>query len=433
MSTWGDETITVRAELDGGAEGFLVIDSSVRERSSGGLRVAEDLTLEEVAALAREMTLKFAFIGREAGGAKSGIRLPPGADAEAKRRVLVEFGYRLGPIIRRGLYSPGTDMNCSGEDLRAVYAAAGVPLGRLTDTASFTAMAAFDALEACRASLGPTTRPLRIGIEGFGAVAASLAGRLRPEHYRITAVSTALGAALDERGFDAAALVGERGRHGDRLVERLGVRHGPCESLFSADLDVFVPSARTWSLTAERARALRARLVVPLANAPYGAGALAALEAKGAVCLPGYVVNCGGVFASSLYDSGVPLPSVQGVSRHRFRAVVTALLDVHAARGVSPAALAEEVALERLRRRRRALRPESRSRRLARALASELLPRALVGRRYLGRFTRNLVELEALIRQPAAERGWGEAAPRLRLGAVGRLAGDESGEARPWT
>jgi glutamate dehydrogenase (NAD(P)+) len=393
----GAETIIIRADLGGGGEGYLVVDTTFRNGSAGGLRVAEDLSIEEVATLAREMTLKFSFIGRAAGGAKSGLKLPAGAGPDEKRRLLGELGRHLGPLLRRGIYSAGTDMNCSGDDLKVLYRGAGLRLGRTTDTALFTAIGAADALAAGRQSLGRRSRPLRVAVEGLGAVATWLVGRLPPDQFTVTAVSTVRGAVVAERGFDPGELADKKARFGDAVVDHLEGDRGPAESVFSADVDVFIPSARTWSVTRERARALRASLVAPLANAPYGEGAVDLLEARGVVCLPGFVVNCGGVFASSLFDSGVPLAEVEQLSRRHFRAVVAALLAVRAASGVSPVALAEQIALERLSARIAANAPESPYRRVARTLAGELVPRRISRRAYLRRFTRNLVRLEQRI------------------------------------
>lgn len=89
-----DERIAVELELGAGAKGLLVVDTTVDDTSSGGLRVTEDLTLGEVSALAREMTPRFSFVGRPSGGAKSGLRIPSGASVEEKRR----FGD--GPVGR---------------------------------------------------------------------------------------------------------------------------------------------------------------------------------------------------------------------------------------------------------------------------------------------------------------------------------------------
>jgi len=131
--------LAIQTDVDGSAF-YLVINSLRCGTSSGGLRIAEDIDHEEVSTLAREMTLKFSFIGLPRGGAKSGLRIPSGTDASGKKSILQEVGRRLGAIIRAGIYYPGMDMNCGPDDLRAFYQGAGIKLGRITDTSFFTAL-----------------------------------------------------------------------------------------------------------------------------------------------------------------------------------------------------------------------------------------------------------------------------------------------------
>ena len=389
----GGGPLTIETDLGGGARGWLVIDTTVAEGSAGGLRVADDLTLEEVAVLAREMTLKFSWAGRRTGGAKGGLRVPPGADRAEKRRLLRAFGRRLGPLLRRGVYYAGTDIDCDRTDLAELYAGAGIPFPAPTDTALFTAIGARDVLASCRDALGAPARPLRLAIEGFGAVAAHLCDRLPPERFRVTALSTVRGAVLNERGFDSRQLAESRRRFGDALVERLDGVRGDRQTLFTADVDVLVPSARAWSLTTERARTLRARLVAPVSNAPYDAGAVAVLEARGVVCLAGFSSNCGGVLLSSLHDLGVPLADVERLSA-RLRAITRALLGARASTGVSAVRIAEDVALARLAAREARTVPESPYRRAARVLASEWTPRWVVAPRALRSARQSLLDLE---------------------------------------
>ena len=394
----GFDAITFRLELGEGAEGYVVLDSTFQNASSGGLRIGEDITLAEVAALAREMTLKYAFIGRDSGGAKSGIRLAQGTSPEQRARVLAELGRRMGPLLRRGIYSPGTDINCSREDLAILYAAAGMRRSPETDTSLFTAVGAAAAIAACRDSIDRADRPLRVAIEGFGNVGSWLASLLPPSEYAIVGISTVQGAVVRERGFDAEELARGRKEWGAALVERLDGVRGGTETLFSADVDVFVPGARTWTLTPELARVLRARFVVPVANVPFAEGAVDVLEARGVACLPGFVSNSGGVFGSSLFDSGVPLAEVERICREDFRRVVAALLEARARNGVSPMVLAREVALERLERRHdRATRIQPMYRRAAVILVKEHTPRRLYASLRARRFRRNLDELAQLI------------------------------------
>ncbi len=396
LATDDHNGLTIQVELSDGCLGYVVIDTTVSNSSVGGLRIAEDLTLEEVAVLAREMTLKFAFIGLFRGGAKAGLRLSAGMTSEKKRSLLFEFGRRVGPILRRGLFYPAPDMNCSLQDLRAVYAGAGLPVSPSRETALFTAITTLDALAACRELVGNPRRRLRLAIEGFGHVARRLAQRLPSDQYAIMGISTVQGAVRHEDGFDAMDLAEKQQQFGDDVIHQVNGFRMARESLFEMDVDIFIPAARIWSITAETAARLRARFVVPIANAPYRRDGVPVLEGRGTICLPGFVVNSGGVFGAALSGLGVPVGEIERVSAQQFRAVVRALLKARLQYGVWPTALAEQVALQRLRGRGTSV-GVSRHQRVARRLVERLFVGKVQARRRLRQFARNLAGLEELV------------------------------------
>jgi glutamate dehydrogenase (NAD(P)+) len=394
----GGNGIAIQVPLSDRSMGYVVIDSTVENSSSGGLRIVDDITLEEVAVLAREMTLKYAFIGLSRGGAKGGLRIPVGMSPEQRGHALTEFGRRLGPVIRRGLFSPGMDMNCSLQDLRAVYSGAGLRLVGSTDTALFTAISTVESLAACREVLGSPPRRLRIAIEGFGRAAAWAALRLPPDQYVITAISTVRGSIMNEDGFEGQSLAEGRNRFGDQVVDHLPGRQAPKGELFAVETDVLIPAARIRSVNTERAGRIAARCVVPIANAPYDDGAVSILEARGVICLPGFVVNSGGVFGSSLYDAGVPLSVVEEVSARYFRRVVVTLLRMRLQHGILPTTLAKQVAFQRFRERSAtAWEGSPYARAFRRLVLAKAIPWRIRSARALGRFVRNLIDLEALI------------------------------------
>jgi glutamate dehydrogenase (NAD(P)+) len=383
-----------------GASFHLVINSLLLDTSSGGLRIAEDLDFEEVAALAREMTLKFSFIGLQRGGAKSGLKIPRGTDAAGKRAILEEVGRRLGAIIRTGIYYPGMDMNCGPDDLRALYRGAGFNLGEMTDTSFFTAISVANAIEACVACDMPSKRPFTIAVEGFGSVAAYLAERLPADRFKFIAVSTLSGARACAEGFPADLLVSLRRQCGDEFVHQLLVGK-PIDkgTLFSCDVDIAVPSARTWAIGDAVARTIKARYVIPAANAPYCENSVAILHENGVVALPGYVVNCGGVYASSLHDSGVAHDKIEQVSAGPYRRVVAALLERAQTTGVSPMMIAESVAMQRFAAKSsQVCKKHLRDKIWERAHRKFKVTRSLHANRVLSSFCANLEELEQQLR-----------------------------------
>jgi len=329
----------------------VVIDSIVNDRSSGGVRIAEDLSLEEVAALAREMSLKYATFRLPRGGAKAGISIAARVSPEEKDRILREVGSRLGPIIRAGLYSPGMDMNCGADDLRAIYAGAGIALGKVTDTSFFTALSVENALEACREELA-CKGAVTVAIEGFGRVAGHLAARLPREKYRIVAISTIRGAIRNRDGFDAAQLSAKRNEVGDEVVHHVDGEPIDSTEVFAEAADVFLPSARTWVIDGKTAEAMAVKAVVPIANAPYGDGAVARLHDRGIVCMPAFITNSGGVVASSLHDRGVDAGEVAIMMKRYLQPLVSRLLRLSKTLSVCPTELAERVARKELDARR---------------------------------------------------------------------------------
>lgn len=314
-------------------EGHVVIDTLVEERSAGGVRIADDLPGEEVETLAREMSLKYALFHLPRGGAKAGIRMASDLDAGRRRAALEDFGRRLAPIIVNGIYSPGMDMNCGPEELRAIYRGAGIQLGPVTDTSWFTAMGVFHSVRAVADRLAIEGRPVTLAIEGFGSVARHLMDRLDPGQFVISSLATIRGAVRGEGGYEPARLAAARDEFGDDLVNRLEGEGGSREDVLTDEVDIVLPSSRILSVTASVAEAFRASAVVPIANAPYVEGTVDRLARSGVVCLPGYLSNCGGVLASSLADQGLPVPEVEELFATRYRAIVDGILRVASASG----------------------------------------------------------------------------------------------------
>lgn len=324
-------------------EGFLVIDSIVNQTSSGGVRIVPDLKVDEIRDLAREMSLKYAWCRLPRGGAKAGIRLPDTLSPPARQSALEAFGRELSPIIRAGLYNPGMDLGCTASDLTAIYRGAGIELGRVTDTSFYTGMTVASAILAWAETL-PESAPCTLTVEGFGSVALHLTSILPSDRFRIVAIATAAGGVAREEGFSVEELTQGRRTHGDGLVLHLAGRRMAREEVAQVAADAFLPAARTRSIGNELADALSVKAVIPIANAPYAEGVTARLLARGIDCLPGFVTNCGGVFASSLHDSGVQRNQIEYIFGDLYRRRVSRLLSVAHRRGRSPVDTASDIA-----------------------------------------------------------------------------------------
>src|SRR6266436_1576016 len=95
--------------------GFVVFDLPGAPLSAGGTRLAPDVSVAEVAVLARSMTYKFAALGERVGGAKAGVRGDP-ADRTGKAELMARFCAEVRPLTDAGRFLTGPDMGTAEED-----------------------------------------------------------------------------------------------------------------------------------------------------------------------------------------------------------------------------------------------------------------------------------------------------------------------------
>jgi len=293
----------------GSVPGFVVFDLPGVPLSAGGTRLAPDVSVAEVAVLARSMTYKFAALGQRVGGAKAGVRGDP-ADRARKAALMARFCAEVRPLTDAGRFLTGPDMGTAEEDFaplrerRAAPAAmravvAGVPFEDLL-TGYGVAVAAETVL---RRSRNGAQRPTgwdghSVAIEGFGKVGGGVAREVSRRGGRVVAVSTVAGAVADPSGLDVEQLLELRRAHGDGCVLRYGRPVMPPQRLFTeVNADVLVPGTRPGTIGGQTAGSLppAVRVVAPAANAPYTAAGAEVLRRRGIVALPDFVCNAGAV------------------------------------------------------------------------------------------------------------------------------------------
>jgi hypothetical protein len=77
--------------------------------------LAPDISVAEVALLARAMTYKFAALDVQMGGAKAGVRGDP-ADRAGKAALMARFCAEIAPLADTGRLLTGPDMGTAEED-----------------------------------------------------------------------------------------------------------------------------------------------------------------------------------------------------------------------------------------------------------------------------------------------------------------------------
>jgi glutamate dehydrogenase (NAD(P)+) len=311
-----------------GRLGYVVIDQPVHGVAAGGVRFSPTVSPAELADIARGMTLKWAFLNVPLGGAKAGIFADPRQLGCDRTTLMEAFGRAIAPLVQQHVYYPGVDMGTTLEDLAAIMRGAGRPLvGEQIDASWCTGLTVFEAVRQMARFAGQDLAGLRVALEGFGKVGSALARLLAQAGARLVAVSTAEGAIVAEDGLDLSRLLALHQQHGDRLVQSYpGATRFPREALYTLPVDLLVPGAQTHVLTTDNADHVRAKWIVPIANAPATAEAEAQLAARGVVIMPDFVANCGGVLAAEMRGAGFDAEEVRRVVESAYASLVWDLL-----------------------------------------------------------------------------------------------------------
>ncbi|MFC8510960.1 Glu/Leu/Phe/Val dehydrogenase dimerization domain-containing protein [Streptomyces sp. NPDC057411] len=366
-----------------GRRGHLVVDRLVRGVAGGGLRMREGCTAEEVAGLARGMTMKEALHYDPAaryvplGGAKGGIDCDP-RSPEAYG-VLVRYLRAMRPYIER-FWTTGEDLGLTQDLVDRAAAEAGLvssiqavyPL--LDDEAAARARLAdafalqvdgigLDELvggcgvaEAALAALDRAGTPYagaRVSVQGFGTMGGATARFLARAGLRVVAVADVKGTIVNPDGLDVEALLAARDAHGavDRTVLRPGDREEAGDAWLAVDAEVLVPAAVSYAVDTHNQDRIRAWLVVEAANMPVLPEAERLLAERGVTVLPDVVVNSGTnawwwwtLFGDIEANAEAAFARV----RRAMRELVGGMLDRAEADGTTPRAAAHALVEERL-------------------------------------------------------------------------------------
>lgn len=364
--TWADD--------ESPARGYVVVDRLVTGIATGGLRMRAGCTLDEVADLAREMTLKMGAYGIHVGGAKGGIDFDP-ADPRAGE-VRARFLRAVRPLLESywvtagdlGTPQAALDETCRtiglgstsfhaamvrAADESALRARVGQVLATAVDGVSFSdGIGGFGVAEAALAGLRqhgiPAERATAV-VQGFGAMGGGTAHYLARAGVRVVGVADAQGLILNQhRGLDVDRLLAARTLAGvvDRTALRADDVQAPGDAWLDQPVDVLVPAAVSYAITRTNCERIRARLVVEAANVPTTADAEARLRERGVTVVPDFVANTGaaaGVWWTILGEVS-DYAEACGRLSGQVQGLVTTLMRQAAVEGVTAREVARRVA-----------------------------------------------------------------------------------------
>ncbi len=309
--------VTLPVRMDSGEmkyfEGYRVQHSELRGPFKGGFRYLPEVNLDEIKALATEMTFKCAVVGIPYGGGKGGVccnakemsdgeleRLTrkyvkavyqiigpnhdiPAPDMYTNARMMAWFMDEYSHLVNE--YQPGV---VTGKPIEV-----GGSLGRNTATAQGGAYVLAEYMKQNKLDPNKT----KVIVQGYGNAGSFAAEILHSMGFVIVGASDSKGGLYNEKGMDPFCIAKckkEKGSVTDckegKVVKPHEILEKPC--------DVLVLAAMENQVTDENKAKVKADIILELANGPTTVEADEYLAKKGVVIIPDILANAGGVTVS---------------------------------------------------------------------------------------------------------------------------------------
>jgi glutamate dehydrogenase (NAD(P)+) len=301
---------------DGSVEvftGYRVQHNLGRGPAKGGIRYHQDVSLDEVKALAMWMTWKCAVVGIPYGGGKGGVIVDPKQLSKKElegltRRYFTEIEVLVGP--EKDIPAPDVNTNAqimawmmdtysmhAGYTVPGVVTGKPISLGGSEGRNEATARGCvYTIVEAAR-HLGMDLTNSRVAVQGFGNAGSIAARLITEEGSTVVAVSDSTGGIHNPIGLDISKVVAWKGEHG--TVQGFpGARDITNAEVLEVDCDILIPAALENQITSRNAGNVKARLIAEAANGPTTPDADLILYKNGKFLIPDILCNAGGVTVS---------------------------------------------------------------------------------------------------------------------------------------
>ncbi|MEA3203833.1 MAG: glutamate dehydrogenase [Thermoplasmata archaeon] len=293
--------------------GYRVQHSMARGPAKGGVRFHQNVTLDEVKALAMWMTWKCAVVGIPYGGAKGGVIVDPrdlthGELERMARRYFSEISVIIG--AQKDIPAPDVNTNAQtmawfmdtysmGQGYAVPAIVTGKPVdiggseGREKATSRGITYCVREAAKAIKLELKGAT----VAIQGFGNVGGNSAPLLDEMGCKVVAVSDVNGGIHAPGGLDVKALMAHVKQTGS-VKGFPGAKDISNKELLEIPVDILVPAALEGVITKDNAAKVNCKILAEGANGPTTPDADAILLRKGVFVIPDVLCNAGGVTAS---------------------------------------------------------------------------------------------------------------------------------------
>ena len=293
--------------------GYRVQHNLGRGPAKGGIRYHQDVSLDEVRALAMWMTWKCAVVGIPYGGGKGGVIVDPKKLSQKElealtRRFFTEIEVLIGP--QKDIPAPDVNTNAQimawmmdtysmhvGYTVPGVVTGKPISIGGSEGRNEATARGTVYCILEAAKEIGINVNKARVAIQGFGNAGSIAARLITDEGATVVAVSDSTGGIHNPDGLDIGRVIAWKKEHG--TVQGFpGASDINNAELLEVDCDILIPAALENQITSRNVGQVKARLVAEAANGPTTPEADQQLFQRGVFMIPDILCNAGGVTVS---------------------------------------------------------------------------------------------------------------------------------------
>jgi glutamate dehydrogenase (NAD(P)+) len=309
--------VTFPVKMDDGSvrvfAGYRVQHNLGRGPAKGGIRYHQDVTIDEVKALAMWMTWKCAVVGIPFGGGKGGVVVDPKKLSRREvenltRRFATEIEVLIGP--ERDIPAPDVNTNAQtmawimdtysmhqGYTVPGVVTGKPVSLGGSEGRNEATARGTVYCIVEAARHLSIDLKSATVVVQGFGNAGSIAAQLMVEEGAKVLAVSDSTGGIYSADGLDVGRVAGWKAEHGT-VAGFPGSEPKTNAEILEIECDVLIPAALENQITSANAERIKARIVAEAANGPTTPEADDILHRRGVFMIPDILCNAGGVTVS---------------------------------------------------------------------------------------------------------------------------------------
>lgn len=297
-------------------QAFRIQHNDARGPFKGGIRFHQNVSQDEVQALATLMSLKCAVAGIPYGGGKGGIIVDPSKlTPDELKNLSISYAKMITPYIGAWRDVPAPDVNTDGQIMSwmletyekkigqqspATFTGKPIELGGSLGRTEATGQGGAYVLESYAKAKKLNIKNSTVAVQGFGNVGSYFAKFASELGFKVVAVSDSSSGIYSSKGIDIKSIweFKEQGGAFKDYKLKVGEKLISNSELLELPVTVLVPAALENAITKDNMEKISAEVVFEMANGPTTTEADHYLFERGIDVIPDILSNSGGVTVS---------------------------------------------------------------------------------------------------------------------------------------